>query len=294
MTLPDSTPSRGSSTPIAPSDLDHHRVRSGRGSGGRWLGGLPHLPPSRLEHHRVRPRRCTWHQPTQQVDRSRTPHEQPLNILVMGSDTRQGQGSNGEGKGFGMDVTGARSDTTLVVAPASFARPRVGGQHSSRHHRRYSVVQDRHRDVFSNDGSVQLRRSRSVARRALSRPSNRSTDVFIDHFVIVDFNGFQDVVSALGGVDVCLPEAVRRPQEWTRPASGDQPRDWFAQALAYVRARYIGDGSDISRIDRQQAFLSSVVDKGKEQRNPLQPTATRPLPRRCNQIADDRPRIWRA
>ena len=46
--------------------------------------------------------------------------EQPLNILVMGSDTRQGQGSNGEGKGFGMDVTGARSDTTLLLhLPAS-------------------------------------------------------------------------------------------------------------------------------------------------------------------------------
>src|SRR5262249_36781288 len=45
---------------------------------------------------------------------------QPDNILVMGSDTRVGQGSNGKGKGYGMDVTGARSDTTLLVhLPAS-------------------------------------------------------------------------------------------------------------------------------------------------------------------------------
>ena len=96
------------------------------------------------------------------------------------------------------------------------------------------------------------------------------TNVFIDHFVIVDFNGFQDVVSALGGVDVCLPEAVNDPKSGLDLPAGIS-HVTGAMALSYVRARYIGDGSDISRISRQQAFLSSVVDKAKSSGTLLNP-----------------------
>lgn len=187
--------------------------------------------------------------------------EQPLNILVMGSDTREGQGSNGEGKGFGMDVTGARSDTTLLLhLPASRDRALV-----------VSIPRDTIVDIpecKTDTGMSAPTTDRFNAAFSIGGPActiktvESLTDVFIDHFVIVDFNGFQDVVSALGGVDVCLPEAVSDQKSGLDLPAGISTVTG-AQALAFVRARYIGDGSDISRIDRQQAFLSSVVEKAK-------------------------------
>jgi LCP family protein required for cell wall assembly len=98
----------------------------------------------------------------------------------------------------------------------------------------------------------------------------QNTGVFIDHFVIVDFSGFNDIVDALGGVDVCLPEAVYEPKSGldleagTSTVNGDQ-------ALAFVRVRAIGTGSDIDRIDRQQAFLSSLITKAKSSNTLLNP-----------------------
>ncbi len=94
--------------------------------------------------------------------------------------------------------------------------------------------------------------------------------MFIDHFVIVDFSGFNDIVDALGGVDVCLPYDVVEPksglnlQAGVSTVTGDQ-------ALAYVRVRAIGTGSDIDRIDRQQAFLSSLIDKARSSGTLLNP-----------------------
>jgi LCP family protein required for cell wall assembly len=89
----------------------------------------------------------------------------------------------------------------------------------------------------------------------------QNTGVYIDHFVVVDFSGFQNMVDALGKVRVCLPEAVNDPKSGLNLPAGYSEVNG-AQALAYVRTRYsIGNGSDISRISRQQAFASSVISK---------------------------------
>lgn len=91
----------------------------------------------------------------------------------------------------------------------------------------------------------------------------RNTGVRIEHFAVVDFDGFVDVVDALGGVTVCLPEAVDDPKSHLDLPRG-RSRVAGDQALAYVRARHGvpgSDGSDTDRIGRQQQFLSSVVQQ---------------------------------
>ena len=95
--------------------------------------------------------------------------------------------------------------------------------------------------------------------------------MFIDHFAVVDFRGFQGMVDALGGVDVCLEEAVYdEKSKLDLPAGVSTVKG--EQALAFVRARSsIGNGSDISRIDRQQAFMSSVVEKARSAGTLLNP-----------------------
>jgi LCP family protein required for cell wall assembly len=87
------------------------------------------------------------------------------------------------------------------------------------------------------------------------------TDIRIDHHVVIDFTGFKDMVNALGGVQVCVPYDVNDPQSHLNLEAGRQNVKG-QQALAYVRTRHgLGDGSDLSRIDRQQAFLGSLISK---------------------------------
>lgn len=191
---------------------------------------------------------------------------EPLNILVMGSDTRAGQG-----KGYGpeADITGARSDTTLLVhLPAdresalvvSIPRDTVLDIPSCKTETGQSTpYTDRFNSAFSTGGPG-----------CTIKTVEHNTGVFIDHFMIVDFSGFNNIVDALGGVDVCLPEAVYEPKSGldleagTSTVTGDQ-------ALAFVRVRAIGTGSDIDRIDRQQAFLSSLITKAKSSNTLLNP-----------------------
>ena len=88
-----------------------------------------------------------------------------------------------------------------------------------------------------------------------------NTGLRMDHFAVIDFNGFRDMVDALGGVPICAPEAIDDPKAKLKLAAGRHVLDG-AEALGYVRARKtLGDGSDLGRIERQQAFLSSVVQE---------------------------------
>jgi LCP family protein required for cell wall assembly len=85
----------------------------------------------------------------------------------------------------------------------------------------------------------------------------------VDHFVVVDFNGFKAMVDALGGVPVCVPQPVNDPIGRIYLPAG-RYEVTGQQALNYVRVRHsIGtiDTGDIGRMKRQQAFLASMVNK---------------------------------
>jgi anionic cell wall polymer biosynthesis LytR-Cps2A-Psr (LCP) family protein len=86
------------------------------------------------------------------------------------------------------------------------------------------------------------------------------TGIYVDHFVVVEFSGFKNMVDALGGVEVCLAEPI---------SDSDDGRDIYLpagpqvvsgdDALNFVRVRNVGTGSDIDRIKRQQAFVASMA-----------------------------------
>ncbi|MBB6121626.1 LCP family protein [Nocardiopsis algeriensis] len=87
------------------------------------------------------------------------------------------------------------------------------------------------------------------------------TDIRIDHFVHLSFMSFRDVVDAIGGVDICIPEPMKDERAKLDLPAGQQTLDGD-EALSFVRARYqIGDGGDIGRIDRQQMFLAALADQ---------------------------------
>jgi LCP family protein required for cell wall assembly len=97
------------------------------------------------------------------------------------------------------------------------------------------------------------------------------TNIRIDHHVVVDFGGFKDMVNALGGVKVCVPQNVNDPYSHLVLTKGVHNVKG-AQALAFVRTRHaLGNGGDIDRIQRQQAFLGSMVSKIKSRGLLLRP-----------------------
>jgi LCP family protein required for cell wall assembly len=180
----------------------------------------------------------------------------PLNILVMGSDTREGQG---DGFGSAALIEGARSDTTILVH-LSADRDSVVAVSIPRDlmvtlpsctmpdgTTTYPYV-DRFNAAFSIGGP-----------ECTIRTVTELTGLPIHHFVVVDFTAFERTIDALGGVEVCLTRPVDDPLSGLDVPAGVTRVDG-EQGLAFVRARAtLGDGSDLARIERQQAFLGSLV-----------------------------------
>ena len=109
------------------------------------------------------------------------------------------------------------------------------------------------------------------------------TGLRMDHTVVVDFKGFSTMTEAVGGVPVCVPKDLyqgdldpNRDTRGKRLFRKGQQTVAGQRALDYVRIRHgIGDGSDIGRIKRQQAFVGSLIKKIKAQG--FRPTTLLPL-----------------
>ena len=190
-------------------------------------------------------------------------HPQAENILVLGSDTRNGQGS-----GFGTGLVTDQSDTTMIVhIPADrkwaevMSIPRDSwvdipackmgnGQLSAPH-------QFKINEAFAIGNLYGNHTALGVA--CTIKTIEQDTGIYIDHFIVVNFTGFKDMVAALGGVPECNPTPIDDPLSGLHLTAGHHlltPK----QALGYVRARYtLGNGSDLERIGRQQAFMSSLI-----------------------------------
>jgi LCP family protein required for cell wall assembly len=182
--------------------------------------------------------------------------KQPLNILVMGSDSR-------DCDGCGIDKeAGGGSDTTILFHLSADRESAYG----------VSIPRDSLVDrpeCKSDDGdtipggtNVMWNAAYSYGGPACTiQQFEQTTGVRIDNYIVVDFGSFQDMVDAVDGVEVCVPEDIDSSEygitipAGTRTLSGKE-------ALAYVRVRHgVGDGSDIGRIKRQQAFIAALVEK---------------------------------
>jgi len=183
------------------------------------------------------------------------------NILVLGSQTRDGQG-----RGFGYDPGTNLSDNlilvhldaththatilsiprdTMVYEPACKARHGVGTG-------TWPAYQSAIIDGAMNLGGP------SCAVRTVED----LTGIRIDHFIEFNFNSFRAMVDAIGGVEVCVPPGGYRDPWSHLHLSGGKHLLRYNAALAYVRTRHgVGNGGDLGRIQLQQAFISSVIQK---------------------------------
>ncbi|WP_333751302.1 LCP family protein [Streptomyces sp. IBSBF 2394] len=179
------------------------------------------------------------------------------NILLIGSDSRSGEGNARYGRDSGTE----RSDTTILLH-LSAGRDSVTA---------VSLPRDLMVDVpgcHRPDGSLtqpalqQFNYAFAAGGSACSiRTVEKLTGIRIDHHVVVDFEGFKEMVDALDGVEVCLRKPVDDKDAKLKLPAGRVTLDG-EQALGYVRARKsLGDGSDTDRMDRQQRFLGALVSK---------------------------------
>ncbi|KIF78957.1 transcriptional regulator [Streptomyces sp. 150FB] len=207
------------------------------------------------------------------------------NILLIGSDSRSGDNAK---LGGGTDAVG-RSDTTILLHVYADHRHAVG----------VSIPRDSLVDIPPcrlPDGSWTDRRQNTMFNAAFSLGSTAAgnpactqntvealTGLRVDHTVVVNFAGFATMTEAVGGVPVCLPKDIYQkdlsPSRLTQGEllyhKGEQKVSGKA-ALDYVRLRHgIGDGSDIGRTKRQQAFISSLITQVKKEG--FSPTTLLPL-----------------
>ena len=182
----------------------------------------------------------------------------PINILVMGSDTR-----SGEGNGIDGEAGGGLSDTTIlfhVSADREFAYgisiPRDTAV------MRPTCYEEDGTEIPAATGYEKWNAAYSVGGPACTlQQFEQLSGVRVDNYVVVDFNQFKDMVNALGGVEVCIPEDVDDDKRNVHLKAGTRELKG-EEALVYVRARYqIGDGTDTNRTRRQQAFVGSMISK---------------------------------
>ena len=88
----------------------------------------------------------------------------------------------------------------------------------------------------------------------------QATGLVVNDFVEVNFLGFVKVIDALGGVNICLPQAVNDPYSGLRLSAGTHHVNGVT-ALEFARDRHSFATSDLARIDNQQRLLASLLSE---------------------------------
>jgi LCP family protein required for cell wall assembly len=187
---------------------------------------------------------------------------QPFNILVVGSDSRAGANRQ-----YG-DVAGQRNDVTMVVR----VDPR------KRRVSMISIPRDLVVPIAEGGGTDKINAAFAGGPSRVARTIEQDFGIQINHYILIDFNGFKSIVDALGGIKIYFPYPSRDMDDLGRNMSGLDiqqagcQRLNGSQALALARSRdfsYVRNGvrrwdpnGDLGRIRRQQAFLQGVLKKG--------------------------------
>ena len=185
----------------------------------------------------------------------------PINMLLVGSDTREGQG-----EGFGDDtsvladviillhVSADRKNATALSFPRDLLVPWPACPSTS---------------IPPGPGYLPQSLGQINATIANGGPGctlltvEALTGLKIPYLGLIDFKGVIEMSNAIGGVEVCVTQPIDDPYTFLKLDAGThtlQGKD----ALKFLRTRHgVGDGSDLSRISNQQVFLTSLLRKVK-------------------------------
>ncbi|MFF8803766.1 LCP family protein [Streptomyces omiyaensis] len=194
------------------------------------------------------------------TDRPKNVDNGSMDVLVLGSDSRSGD--NGA---YGKDEGGARSDTAMVV-------------HVYEGHRKASVVSIPRDTLVDRPACTDERgaeapgESRAMFNTAYEvggpacavKTVEAMSGIRMDHYIEVDFTGFKKLIDTLGGVEITTTRAIEDPKSHLDLEPGTHTLDG-EQSLGLVRTRKsVGDGSDLGRIQLQQAFMKAFIEQVKD------------------------------
>ncbi|MEV5378027.1 LCP family protein [Streptomyces nondiastaticus] len=185
----------------------------------------------------------------------------PVNILVIGTDKRDGEGN----KGYGDEGSVGHADTTLLFHVSEDRSNATA----------LSIPRDMITDIpecttkkdgttKSIPGSKGVRFNESLGQEDRDpgctwRTVEQLTGLKVTHFMMADFNAVKKMSSAVGGVEVCLGKDIDDPKSHLKLSKGRHKIEG-EDALAFVRTRHsVGFESDLDRIKLQQQFLSSMI-----------------------------------
>ena len=173
-----------------------------------------------------------------------TPNTPASTWLILGSDERDGSTDYG-----GVDnISGFRTDTILVLI-----KPKSGP----------SSLVSIPRDSLMNVDN-QYMKINAVAliagKKALVSNVEQITGQKIDHVAQIKFGGLQNVVNALGGIELCYDEDVQDSYSGLNWKAGCHTADG-STALSFSRMRYADARGDFGRNERQRQVISAIVKK---------------------------------
>lgn len=194
----------------------------------------------------------------------------PINLLVMGQDSRDGAensalGNKTEGGEHNADTTmiaqisADRSYVNLVSIPRDTLVD-VPACTTSK-----GTIPARYNVMFNSIFAYGYNRDGLSGAATCSIAAIESlTGIHLDQFIIVDFAGMKKMIDAIGGVDVCIAENVNDEYTGLRLNKGLDHLDGTSGTM-FARIRHgIGDGSDIGRTARQQYLIKQLLRQIKQ------------------------------
>ncbi len=179
-------------------------------------------------------------------------------FVIVGSDTREGLESL---ESFG-NAGGQRSDVVMLVR----IDPSTGGAQM------LSIPRDLRVEIPGH-GTNKINAAFAFGGPSLLVETLKSNlNVEVNHYVQMDFVGFQALVDEIGGIEMSFPNQARDAKSGLDVQAGNQTLDGF-QALAYARSRSYQelqngswvsvDANDIGRTERQQDVMRAIVSRMK-------------------------------
>src|SRR4051794_9622731 len=192
-----------------------------------------------------------------------------LNVLLVGSDSRANVEGDQAFNDKSAPVVGQRSDTMMILHADTKQKKAMI----------LSIPRDLYVPIAGTSGSNRVNTAFDSSPQRLVDTIQQDLGIKINHYVQVDFVGFQSIVNSVGGVDIYVPAPARDKLSGLNiKIPGCAHLDGF-QALAWARSRHFEEleggrwqsdpTGDLGRIQRQQDFIRRMLKKALATRNPL-------------------------
>ncbi|MFB4422743.1 LCP family protein [Streptomyces sp. QL37] len=201
--------------------------------------------------------------------------DRAINVLVIGTDKRTGEGNEGYGDAGSVGhadtnilfhVSKDRTNATALSIPRDLITDIPNCP---------TTLEDGEKKDIPATAGGRFNTSLGQSDRTPSctmRTVTELTGLKVDHFMVADFNAVKSLTTAVGGVDVCLAKDIDDKDSHLKLSQGEHTLQG-EEALAFLRTRHsVGFGSDLSRIEIQQQFLGSLMRKLKSNDTLTSPT----------------------